>query len=97
MITCLLLSCVSRVREVLKLNIRTSASPRRQPSQWGVRVTQDAYFSLLTHTKQLLLVTFCDTLAGIEVSFWADGTGRTNGRTNGRTDGQTNVEVEIVI
>ena len=45
----------------------------------------------------LLLVTFCDTLADIEVNFWADGTGRTDGRTNGRTEGQTNVEVEIVI
>ena len=60
-------------------------------------MTKDAYFSLLTRTKQLLLVTFCDTLAGIEVSFWADGTGRTDGRTDERTDGQTNVEVEIVI
>ena len=49
-------------------------------------MTKDAYFSLLKRTKQLLLVTFCDTLAGIEVSFWADGTGRTDGRTNGRTD-----------
>ena len=56
-------------------------------------MTKDAYFSLLTRTKQLLLVTFCDTLAGIEVSFWADGTER----TDERTDGQTNVEVEIVI
>ena len=44
------------------------------------------YFSLLTRTKQLLLVTFCDTLAGIEISFWADGTGRTDERTNGWTD-----------
>ena len=61
-------------------------------------MTKDAYFSLLTRTKQLLLVTFCDTLAGIEVSFWADGTGRTNGQTDGQTpDGQTDVEVEIVI
>ena len=59
---------------VLKLIIRTSASPRQQRSHWGLRVTQDAYFSLLTHTKQLLLVTFCDMLAGIEVSFWTDGT-----------------------
>ena len=57
-------------------------------------MTKDAYFSLLTRTKQLLLVTFCDTLAGIEVSFWADGNGRTDGRT---PDGQTDVEVEIVI
>ena len=44
---------------------------------WGLRVTQDAYFSLLTHTKQLLLVTFCYTSAGIQASF----------RTHGRTDG----------
>ena len=51
-------------------------------------MTQDAYFSFLTHTIQLLLVTFCDTLAGIEVSFWTEGTGR--------MDGQTDVEVEIV-
>ena len=82
---------------VLKLSIRTSALPRRQQSHWGLRVTKDAYFSLLTRTKQLLLVTFCDTLAGIEVSFWADGTRQTDGRTNGRTDGQTDLEVEIVI
>ena len=40
-------------------------------------------------------MTFCDTLAGIEVSFWRDGT--TDGTTDGQTDGQTNVEVEIVI
>ena len=32
-------------------------------------MTQDAYFSLLTHTKQLLLVKFGDKLAGIEVIF----------------------------
>ena len=60
-------------------------------------MTKDAYFSLLIRAKQLLLVTFCETLAGIEVSFWADGTGRTDGRTDERTDGQTDVEVEIVI
>ena len=61
---------------VLKLNIRTLASPRQQQSNWGLRVIQNAYFSLLTHTKQLLLVTFCDTIAGIGVSFlthtWTD-------------------------
>ena len=49
----------------------------------------DAYFSFLTRTKQLLLVTFCDTLAGIEVSFWADGTERTDEPTDGRMDRQT--------
>ena len=59
----------------------------------GLRVTQIAYFSLITHTKQLLLVTFCDPTAGTRVSF------RTDARTaDGRTaEGQTDVEVEIVI
>ena len=57
----------------------------------AMRVTQNAYFSLLTHTKQLLLVTFCVTTAGIGASF------QTHGMTEGRTDGQTDVEVEIVI
>ena len=56
-------------------------------------VTLNAYFSLSKHTKQLLLVTYCDIPAGIQVSF------RTHGRTDGgRTaEGQTDVEVEIVI
>ena len=77
---------------VLKSSIRTSASPRRQRSHWGVRVTQDAYFSLLIHIKQLLLVAFCDTIAEIEKNFglMEDDGGR-------RTEGQTDVEVEIVI
>ena len=72
---------------VLKLIIRTSASPWRQRSYWGLRVSQDAYFSLLPHTKQLLFVTFCDKLVGIEVRF-----GRTElePRTEGRTDERTN-------
>ena len=35
----------------------------------GRRVTQNAYFSLLTHTKQLLVVTFCDPTAGFGASF----------------------------
>ena len=62
-------------------------------------MTQNAYFSLITHTKQLLLVTFCCTTAEIGVSF------RTDARTDGRTEeeeeeeaeGQTDVEIEIVI
>ena len=78
---------------VLKSSKRTSASPRRLQSHWGLRVTQDAYFSLLTHNKQLLLVTFCDTLEGIEVSFRRDG----NTEPEPERDGQTDVEVEIVI
>ena len=56
--------------------------PRRKRSDWGLRVTQDAYFSLLSHTKQLLLVTFSDTTAGIGASFRTDA--RTDG--SGRTD-----------
>ena len=36
----------------------------------GQRVTQNAYFSLLTHTKQLLLVKCCDRTAGIGDRFW---------------------------
>ena len=71
---------------VLKSSIRTSASLWWQR---GLRVTQDACFSLLIHTKQLLLMAFCHTSAGIEVNF------RTHGRTE-RNHGQTDVEVEIV-
>ena len=57
-----------------------------------LRVTQNAYFSLLTHTKQVSLAAFCDSTAGNGASF------RTLGRTNGeRTEGQTDVEVELVI
>ena len=52
-------------------------------------MTQHAYFSLLTHTKQLLLMTFCDTLTGIEVSFWTDRTRRTEPDGRNRTDGWT--------
>ena len=55
----------------------------------GLVVPKNAYFSLLTLNNQLLLVTFCGTLEGIEVSFWRDG--------NTERDGQTDVEVEIVI
>ena len=46
----------------------------------------------MTHTKQFLLVTFCDTTAGIGATF------RTDTQTDGRrTEEQTDVEVEIVI
>ena len=51
-------------------------------------MTQDAYFSLLTHTKQLLLVTFSQTTAGNGANF------RTH--TWKGSDGQTDLEVEIV-
>ena len=39
----------------------------------GPRVTQKAYFSLLTFTKTLLLITFCDPTAETGVSFQMDG------------------------
>ena len=54
-------------------------------------MTQDAYFSLITHTKQLLFVTFCDTTAENGAFF-----GHTDTQTNGRKDGQKDVEVEII-
>ena len=59
-------------------------------------ITLNAYFLLSKHTKQLLLVTYCDPPAGIEVSFW------THRRTDGGgtqvvVEGKTHVEVEIVI
>ena len=57
----------------------------------AISVTQNACFSLLTHNKQLLLATFCDTTAGIGVF------GHTEWQTNKQTDGQTDVEIEIVI
>ena len=76
---------------VLKSSIRTSALPRQQQSDWGLRVTQDAFFLLLTLTKQLLLVTFCHTTAGNGANFWT----HTHGRTE--MDGRTDLEVKIVI
>ena len=60
----------------------------------GLRVTQNAYFSLLTFTKKLLLVTFCDQTAETGVSFRTHTHGRTE--RNGK-DGQTDVKVDIVI
>ena len=46
-------------------NVFDSASPHLMDLR-GLRVTKNAYFSLLTLTKQLLLVTLCDMTAGIE-------------------------------
>ena len=54
------------------LSIGSSALPQRQQSDWGLRVTQDAYFALLSHTKQRLLMKFSDTTAGIGASFLTD-------------------------
>ena len=52
-----------------------------------LKMTKNAYFSLLTHTKQLLLVTFCNITAGIGASF----------SDTQKVDEQTDVEVAIVI
>ena len=48
----------------------------------SLRITQNAYFSLSTHTKELLLVTFCDDLKSF---------------TDGQTEGQTDVKSKIII
>ena len=58
-----------------------------------LRMTPSKYFSLSTHAKKLLLVTFHDSTAEIGVSFldtWKkeDGT---------RSEGQIDVTVEMVI
>ena len=55
----------------------------------GLVATKNVYFSLLTHAKQLLLVTLSHTPAGIENSeVGRDGTGRTDDDTDDavRTD-----------
>ena len=48
---------------------------KRRIGSPGVFITPGTYF---------ILVTFCDMLAGIEVSFWTDGTGTTDGWTDRR-------------
>ena len=72
------------------------AWPRQQRSHWGLRLTQNAHFSLMTHTKQVLLVSFCDITAGIKASFQTQDA-HTHGLTDGRTERQSDVEDEIVI
>ena len=54
-------------------------------------MTQNAYFSLSKHTKNLLFVTYCDMNAETGIGFW------TQGQPEGQTNGQANKEVEIVI
>ena len=70
---------------VLKLSIHILASPWQQQSDLVLRVTQIAHFSLRIHSKQLSLVTFCYTTAGIGARFWKHGQ-TDGGRTDGRTD-----------
>ena len=62
---------------------------------WVREHTRDPMGQPLRHMEQLLLVTSCDSPAGIGASLRTDG--RTNARTNERTpDGQTDVTLEIV-
>ena len=56
----------------------------------GLRVTKDEYFSVLTHTKQLLSVTFCDTTVGIE-------SGKRRQAGHWTSYGRTDVNVEIAM
>ena len=51
----------------------------------GQRGCENAYFLFLTHTKQLLLVTFCDTIAVIG-DFFLDKRTETETGKQGRTD-----------
>ena len=60
----------------------------RDPRNHGV--TLRPFLSPLRHMEQLLLVTSCDSPAGIGASL------RTHGITNGLTDGQTDVTLKIV-
>ena len=55
-------------------------------------MTQTTYFSLSTHAKQLSLVTFCETTAGI-----GKNESVTDVRAYVLTKGQTEVKSEIVI
>ena len=61
----ILLHKLAKQRFHVNVIVLTLALPRRQQSDCGLRLTQNEYFSLITHTKQLLSVTCCDTTAGI--------------------------------
>ena len=54
----------------------------------GLRVTKNAYISLLKHTKKLWSVTYWDTTAETAVIF------RHTHVTDGRMDGQTDMTVD---
>ena len=57
-------------------------------------MTSNAYLSPSKHTKQLLFVKFCDTPAGIEVSFQTDKGAGWRGTV---AEGNTDMKIEIVI
>ena len=60
----------------------------------GLRVTKNAYFSLLTHSKKFLLSTFCDLTAETGVSFQIHR--QKHKKMETCMDGQTDVEVEMI-
>ena len=60
-----LFSKIHYIEYPLYCNIWSSASPHLMDPR-GLKVTQTTYFSLLTHAKQLSLVRFCETTAGIQ-------------------------------
>ena len=51
----------------------------------------------MTHTKQLLLVTFCSTTAGIGASFRTHGRRTENGRTDRRGSRNSYLDVKEVL
>ena len=67
--------------------MRSSVSPRLMDPR-GLRKTQTAHSSFLTHAKQLSLVALCDTTAVI---------GKNESVMYVRTEGQTDVKSEIII
>ena len=71
-------------KKVSAARIYSRFKSARDPKGHGV--TLSAFLSPLSHMEQLLLVTSCDSPAGIGASL----------RTDKRTDGQTDVMLEIV-
>ena len=57
----------------------------RSSLHYCLRGIQYAYISLLTHTKQLLLVTFCYKTPGSGVRFWTHGRRTEHGRMDRQT------------
>ena len=85
--------CEDRFQHIYLLeSIHSRFKSARDPRCHGV--TLRAFLSPLRHMKQLLLVTSCDSPAGIGASLQTDR--QTDERTNGQTDGHTNVTLEIV-
>ena len=64
----------------------------------NLKVTLNEYYSLTTHTKQLLLVTFCDKTAGSGVRFRTHRRKTEDRRTDGWTDkrGSRNSYLDVV-